>query len=68
MPRRNFPNLDTPIGRAWLTASSVQQIIANTQSIEGDPMLKEEISRLAGAVKLLTEIVEAHILNHGDKS
>ena len=57
----NFPNLDTPLGRAWLAAASIQQAV-QSPNIEGDPMLKEEVARLAGAVKLLCEVVEQLVL------
>lgn len=66
MPR-NFPHLDTPLGRAWLTAASIQNAV-RSPGIDVDPVVKQLISDLAGATKLLAEIIEAHIDNQGDRT
>jgi len=54
---RNYPDLDSALGRAWLDAAGIEKNVQQP-NVEGDPILKSEIARLAHAVKVLCEVVE----------
>lgn len=55
---RNHPDIDTPLGRAWLRAASIEQSLLSHSSIECDPVLREHVQQLAHSVKVLAEYVE----------
>lgn len=58
MPRGNHPEIETPLGRAWLRAASIEQSLLSSSSIECDPVLREHVQQLAHAIKVLAEYVE----------
>lgn len=64
----NYPDIETPLGRAWLRAASIEQSLLSHSSIECDPVLREHVQQLAHAVKVLAEYVErleSHHHTHG---
>lgn len=54
----SHPDLDTPLGRAWLRAASIEQSLLNDSGIECDPVLREHVQQLAHCVKVLAEYIE----------
>jgi hypothetical protein len=51
------PRLDTPLGRTWLRAASIQQSLLNA-SHDIDPTVRELIIELAHGQKVLAEYIE----------
>jgi hypothetical protein len=59
----DFLDIDTALGRAWLAAASVEKNVM-TDGMEGDALLRSEVSRLARSVKILCELLEQHQNDH----
>ena len=58
----SHPDLDTPLGRAWLRAASIEHSVKSL-GMEGDPALLQQVSDLAHCIKVLAEYIELIINN-----